>query len=58
MILCRLYIDASRVTGEIKEHLSVGGEGGVAICDYSAIWDDVKTLITDTEGKIWVSKHF
>ena len=49
----RLYFDADLLTDEIKEHLCVGSEGGVATRDYSAIWDDVKSL-TDSEGKIWV----
>lgn len=51
----RLYVDPSRVSEEVKEHLCVGEEGGVVICEYGAVWDDVGTLISKTEGKIWVS---
>ncbi|CAI8054675.1 Xaa-Pro aminopeptidase 1 [Geodia barretti] len=52
----RLYFDADLLTDEIKEHLCVGSEGGVATRDYSAIWDDVKSL-TDSEGKIWINSE-
>jgi hypothetical protein len=52
----RLYIDADRLTDEIKEHLCVGSEGGVTTRDYCAIWDDVKSL-TDSEGKIWINSE-
>ena len=43
------------MTDELRGHLCVseGGEG-VILCEYSAIWDDVKALVTETEGKIWV----
>ena len=52
----RLYIGEDRLTDEIKEHLCVGSEGGVSVREYSAIWDDVKSLTdTTSEGKIWVS---
>ena len=47
-------MDFGRVTDEMREHLCVGGEGGVVMCDYDAIWDDVKALVSETEGKIWV----
>ena len=43
------------MTEELKEHLCVGGEGGVVMGEYGDIWDDVRSLIDQTEGKIWVS---
>lgn len=55
MTTSRLYIDSDRVSEEVKEHLCIGREGGVVICEYGDVWDDVKTLISKTEGKIWVS---
>ena len=48
-------MDSGRVTEELKEHLCVGGEGGVVMGEYGDIWDDVRSLIDQTEGKIWVS---
>ena len=41
----------------MKEHLCVGREEGVVLGDYGDIWEDVRTLIGKTEGKIWVSTH-
>ena len=38
----------------MKEHLCVGGDVGVVICEYGAVWDDVKKLVNETQGKIWV----
>ena len=48
-------MDSSRVSEEVKEHLCIGREGGVVVSEYSDVWDDVRTLISKTEGKIWVS---
>ena len=55
--MSRLYLDSDRVTEELKEHLCVGGEGGVVMGEYGDIWDDVRSLIDQTEGKIWVSLY-
>ena len=40
---------------EVKEHLCGGVEGGVVMRNYGDIWEDVRALVSDTEGKIWVS---
>ena len=55
--MSRLYLDSGRVTEELKEHLCIGGEGGVVMGEYGDIWDDVRSLVDQTEGKIWVSLH-
>lgn len=54
---CRLYIDSSRHNEEVKTHLCVGEEGGVVLCDYGDIWEDVTSLVKGMEGKIWVSMY-
>lgn len=55
MTVSRLYIDSSRVSEEVKEHLCIEREGGVVISEYGDVWEDVRILISKTEGKIWVS---
>ena len=52
-------MDSGRVTEDVKAHLCVGcgEEGGVVIREYGDVWDDVRSLVTQTEGKIWVSVY-